>query len=158
MPRNRAVAIVLDHDKLLVIHRKNSRDYYTFPGGGVENGETNEQAAVREIKEETSIDCEVGPLAYELHYDNGDTHYYFWAKYIAGEPAIMPGTNEFEANALGFNTYTPEWVPVSELAHTTVFPLEVRDKLIQDMQNGFSSDPVIFDLEVPEQYRHPKSF
>ena len=38
------------------------QDYWTIPGGGVENGETFEQAAMRELEEETGIQiASVGP-------------------------------------------------------------------------------------------------
>ena len=33
-----------------VIKRKDYQEYYTFPGGGGEDGETREEAIVREIK------------------------------------------------------------------------------------------------------------
>ena len=157
MPRNRAVALVVHEGRLLVMHRKNSRDYYTFPGGGVEEDETNEQAAVREIYEETSIECEVGKLAYQLNYDNGDVHYYFLAKYVAGTPMVMPGTNEYKDNELGFNLFLPEWAPIDELSNFTLYPLEVRDRFVLDSKNGFSEEVINFDLVVPEQYRKPKN-
>ncbi len=32
------------------------QDYYDIPGGGIEEGETSEQAAIREFKEESGID------------------------------------------------------------------------------------------------------
>ncbi len=37
-------------------------DGYDFPGGGIEKGETQEEALKREIKEETGLDVKVGKL------------------------------------------------------------------------------------------------
>jgi len=46
-----------DRDRLLLIRRKNDpfKGQYAFPGGFVEIGETTENAALRELKEETGI-------------------------------------------------------------------------------------------------------
>ncbi len=40
-------------DKILVLKRKNG--FWEFPGGGIEWGETPEQSAIREFKEETAL-------------------------------------------------------------------------------------------------------
>jgi 8-oxo-dGTP diphosphatase len=48
------------HLEVVIIHRP-AYDDWTFPKGKVEPGETDEQAAVREIEEETSLICELGP-------------------------------------------------------------------------------------------------
>ncbi len=48
--------ILLKDDKVLIGKRKNSHaPYYSIPGGHLEIGETFEEAAIREVKEETGI-------------------------------------------------------------------------------------------------------
>lgn len=45
-----------DNESIYLIYRKkNGKEYYVIPGGGVENGESFEQAAIRESMEETGV-------------------------------------------------------------------------------------------------------
>lgn len=47
-----------ERDRLLAILHRGS-DEWGFPGGGREAGETFEEAAIREVREETGIDCAI---------------------------------------------------------------------------------------------------
>lgn len=50
--RHSARGIVIRGEKLLLVYSK-KYDYYKFPGGGIEKGEDNETALIREVLEET---------------------------------------------------------------------------------------------------------
>ena len=57
--RRGAVAVIRDGERLLVIRRSQSvvaPGAFCFPGGGIEAGESEEEALVRELREELNVD------------------------------------------------------------------------------------------------------
>ena len=50
-------AVIFDGDKVLVIQQV--KGHWGFPKGHVEEGETEVETAIREIKEETNLDVEI---------------------------------------------------------------------------------------------------
>ncbi len=75
--RNRSVVFVVRDKKILVEKIScDGKSFYSIPGGGIEDGETLEQAAIRELKEECGLDGTVLKKLAEV-YNNNRTEYAF---------------------------------------------------------------------------------
>ncbi|HUC02124.1 MAG TPA: NUDIX domain-containing protein [Candidatus Paceibacterota bacterium] len=128
--RHRAAVFVFDgNGNVLLFHRfKNGAEYYAVPGGGVEPGETPEQAAVRELKEETTLDVALGEKIGEFEAD-GNHQYFYTAKSWSGTP-VVAGL-EMQNQPPG-NVYKLEWVPLQKLGEVDLRPevLEILKKIL----------------------------
>lgn len=65
-PRIRVDAVLLIDGRLVLVRQSRGcgKAYYLLPGGGVEYGETLQDALVREVREETGLVCSPGPLLF----------------------------------------------------------------------------------------------
>ncbi len=69
-------AIIQKGDKIFATQRGygDFKDWWEFPGGKMEPGETPEEALVREIREELSADIHVGKFLYTVEWDYPKFH------------------------------------------------------------------------------------
>lgn len=105
-PRPAARAIVLDADGRVLLLRTSAtpdgaRYYWMTPGGALREGESPRDGAARELREETGIDCAIGPevwlRAFTWRFPGNDrqpptwfatTEHFFLARAEGPRPAI----------------------------------------------------------------------
>ena len=85
---------------------------WEFPGGKIEEGETPQQALVREIQEELEVTIQVGDLIDTIEYDYPTFHLSmecFWCEVVEGTIKLLEAE---DAKWLTKDTlYDVQWLP-----------------------------------------------
>lgn len=100
-------ALIFHEGNILLAHRRDI-DWWNLPGGGMEAGETVDEALRREVYEETGLEIEVGQLVGVYSKpQKQEVVLAFRCQVRAGEPRETDETSEcryFPADALPSNT------------------------------------------------------
>jgi len=145
--RTRAGIVLIEDNKVALIERHRAGlEYYVFPGGGVEDGETHEQGAIREAREELGIEVAIQQKVATIHFDQSTQHY-FLARKVSGE--FGTGTGEEFTDSNPFDPeegiYIPIWMPINALTQQDkVFPVEVAKLVLKAQTDGWSKEPIEF--------------
>jgi 8-oxo-dGTP diphosphatase len=115
-------AVVLDGERVLLIKRGHAplKGEWSLPGGGVETGETLEQAIAREVLEETGVTIEVGPIVEVLDRISRDAdgrveHHFVLVDFVARPSGgLLRSASDAEDAA---------WVQLSELSKYGIAPV-----------------------------------
>ena len=83
-------AVIRDENKIFTTQRGygDFKGYWEFPGGKIEEGETPQEALIREIKEELETEIAVLELIDTIEYDYPKFHLSmdcFWAEIVSGD-------------------------------------------------------------------------
>ena len=120
-------SLVFSDDKILIV--KHNLGHWDFPKGHVENNETEEETAIREVKEETNIDIEV------------DSRYRYVIAY-SPKKGVIKDVVYFLGKATSFNCKNQEeeielveFVPISEALEKLTYDnaRKVLQKLLNDL-------------------------
>ena len=135
--RVRARAIIIHEGKLVSMYReRQGRIFYTFPGGGMEGNESQEECVKREVIEEFGLNVELIKKVYTYENKNSIEHFYT-AEWISGEFGSGEG-EEFQANRNN-GIYEPKLIEISEIPNLPLMPPEVAEAFYSDyMKNGIN--------------------
>lgn len=140
--RIRAAAILIQNNSLALLERHRAgMHYFTFPGGGVDAGETPEQAVVREVREELGIDIRVIRLAAEVWF-RGNQQFFFLVEQTGG--MFGTGAGEEFASMLdpARGTYEPVWMPLEQVTVQNVLPKPVAALAAKSHPQNWPSEPI----------------
>ena len=143
MSRIRVAGIVPINDGFAFMHRadvikrKDFQNYYTFPGGGLEKGETLEEGTIERLKK-IGINVKIIRKLYEMNSEKFDQkEYFFLCEYIDGE--FGTGTGPEFSNDPKYKDsgkYIPEIVKREEVKNLLLLPQEIKEDFVKDIENG----------------------
>lgn len=117
-----ARAIIIKGEKIVLMYRKKQeREYYVFPGGGIQKGETLEQAVVREVWEEASLEVDSPVFLYKYEDDESEQHF-FLCQYVSGELRLGKGEENEKMIEDPSNIYKPGWYTLDEMYRLPIYP------------------------------------
>ncbi|EEM40793.1 MutT/NUDIX [Bacillus thuringiensis serovar sotto str. T04001] len=105
--------ILIEDEKVLLVKQKVANRNWSLPGGRVENGETLEEAIIREMREETGLEVKIKKLLYVCDKPDASPsllHITFLLERIEGE--ITLPSNEFDHNPI----HDVQMVPIKDLS------------------------------------------
>ncbi len=140
--RIRSAIILIEDNKLALIERHRAeKHYFSFPGGGVDEGESPQEAAIREAGEELGIQVAIKQKVADVIF-NGNPQHYFLAQKLSGEFGTGAGEEYGEFNP-AHGTYHPIWMPLADVPNNNVLPRELAELVVRSAKEGWSAEPVI---------------
>ena len=139
--RTRAGVVLIEDNKVALIERHRAGlEYFVFPGGGVDEGESPEQAAVREAMEELGVEVVVKQKVAEIQIETS-RQFYFLVERVAGEFGAGTG-EEFTDPSEG--SYVPIWMPIDELSQRgNVYPVELAKLVVKSKTSDWGNEVVV---------------
>jgi 8-oxo-dGTP pyrophosphatase MutT (NUDIX family) len=151
--RIRAGIVLIQGNKVALIERHRAGlEYFVFPGGGVDEGESPEQAAVREAMEELGIEVAIKQKVAEVQLGKKSRQIYYLVEQTGGEFGTGTGEEfmEIDPDHPQRGIYIPTWMPIDELPqHTNVYPADLARLVVKSVSDGWSQEPPV-TFEEPE--------
>ena len=141
--RIRAGIVLIKKDNVALIERyRAGLHYFVFPGGGVDEGESVEQAALREALEELGLAVAIRQKVAEVQLSGKSHQVYFLVDQIGGEFGTGRGEEYIDSDPQSpeEGIYIPVWMPVDELhLHQNIYPADVAKLVLRSVKEGWAA-------------------
>lgn len=135
----RAVIFTENKDEIISIKRTKYnengeviKEYYTLPGGHLEEGESFETATIREIYEELGIDVKIQELLLEMYNEDLKQEEKFYiCSHISGKIGTGTGEEWQNSDYIKYGKYELTTLKIKDLDKYNLLPLNVRDEIIK---------------------------
>ena len=145
--RIRAGIVLIEDSKVALIERHRAGlEYFVFPGGGVDEGESPEQAAIRETMEELGIEVLIKQKVAEVQLGHKSRQVYFLVEQTGGEFGSGTGEEytESDPDHPQEGIYIPIWMPIDELPqHANVYPVDLARLVVKSVKEGWMQEPIL---------------
>ena len=139
--RTRAgIVLIQDGNVALIERHRAGLNYFVFPGGGVDDGESPEQAAVREAMEELGVEVAIKQKVAEIQFGQNSRQVYFLVEQTGGDFGTGTGEEYTDADpdSPKEGMYIPIWMPIEELLrHRNIYPAEVARLVVNSLEAGW---------------------
>lgn len=150
----RVAAVIIKDGKVLLMKRNRENVvYWVIPGGAIERGETNEEAVVRECKEELGVDVKVMKLIFSFRNkfkgyarpsdqahtspSKGVNEFYYLCEIVEGKLGTGDG-QEYQKGSGYVGSYDIEWREIKDLNKINLKPEEIKDFIYEKYQSRSS--------------------
>ena len=137
-------AVIRKDDKIFATQRGYGewKDWWEFPGGKMEPGETPEEALKREIREELSSEISVDDFLCTVEYDYPKFHLTMHC-YICSLQSESLHLNEHEA---------ARWLKTKDLDSVKWLPADIQ--VLESIKNYYHHKNTIYERPITTQQRH----
>lgn len=124
---DRSTAVIIKDGEVLLFHRfRDGREYWAFPGGSIEEGETPEEAVDREIFEELNLRIINKRFLFKVKNQGREEYNYLIEKY-EGKPKLGAEFGVHDEN----NYAIIDWVKLNQIEKMKeLYPRVAREILV----------------------------
>ena len=138
----RSGVILINNHKIALIQRiRDTKHYYVFPGGQVDEGESLEDAAIREAMEELGLTVQIEKLAAIVHFQN-EIQYYYFIKSYSGKFGSGTGSEMVGNYPPENGTYKAVWLQIENMNKFTILPPPLCKLIFQNKNDAWPALPI----------------